>query len=134
MEESRRKILEMLSSGKISVDEATALLERLGGEQKDSAPQDGSGEGEGRPPRYLRVVVDSDEGDKVNVRVPLSLIKTGIKLKALIPQNAADAISEKGFDFSNLSNLDLDELVNALKELKVDVDSADGEKVRVFTE
>ncbi len=134
MEESRRKILEMLSSGKISVDEATALLERLGGDREDSARENGGEEGAERPPRYLRVVVDSDEGDKVNVRVPLSLIKTGIKLKALIPQNAADAISEKGFDFSNLSSLDLEELVDALKELKVDVDSANGEKVRVFTE
>jgi len=134
MEESRRKILEMLSAGKITVDEATALLERLGEEGEAPVPASGGEEGEGGIPRYLRVVVDSKEGDKVNVRVPLSLIKTGIKLKALIPQNAADAISEKGFDFSNLSSLDLDELVKALKELKVDVDSADGEKVRVFTE
>lgn len=134
MEEPRRKILEMLSAGKITVDEATALLERLGEEDKAPGPASGGEKREGGMPRYLRVVVDSNEGDKVNVRVPLSLIKTGIKLKALIPQNAADAISEKGFDFSNLSKLDLDELVNALKELKVDVDSADGEKVRVFTE
>lgn len=134
MEESRRKILEMLSSGKISVDEATALLERLGGAQGEPAPEETREEGGDGPPRYLRVVVDSEEGDKVNVRVPLSLIRTGIKLKALIPQKAADAISEKGFDLSDISSLDLDELVNALKELQVDVDSADGEKVRVFTE
>ncbi|MFO7950829.1 MAG: hypothetical protein R6U36_10765 [Candidatus Fermentibacteraceae bacterium] len=134
MEESRRKILEMLSTGKITVDEATALLERLGEEGETPEPASGGEKREGGMPRYLRVVVDSNDGDKVNVRVPLSLIRTGIKLKALIPQNAADAISEKGFDFSNLSKLDLDELVNALKELKVDVDSADGEKVRVFTE
>ena len=133
MEESRKKILEMLSSGKISVEEATALLERVG---------DDDGEVEGaqaeRPsnglPRYLRVVVDSAKGDVVNIRVPLSLIRTGIKLKALLPENAANAMSDKGFDLSGLAALDTDELVKALSELKVDVDSADGDKVRVFTE
>jgi hypothetical protein len=135
MEESRKKILEMLSSGKITVEEATALLDRVG--EGGEAPEDREAEAEeggGKTPRYLRVVVDSDKGDKVNVRVPLSLIKTGIKLRALLPENAANAISEKGFDLSGMSDLDFKELVRALSELKVDVDSADGEKVRVFTE
>jgi len=134
MEESRRKILEMLSSGKITVDEATALLERLGEEGEAPEPASGGEKREGGTPRYLRVVVDSKDGDKVNVRVPLSLIRTGIKLKALLPQDASEAMSERGFDLSNFADLDDEELVKALSELKVDVDSADGDKVRVFTE
>ena len=135
MEESRKKILEMLSSGKITVEEATALLDRVddGGEASKTS-DDQVEEGGEKTPRYLRVVVDSDKGDKVNVRIPLSLIKTGIKLRALLPENAANAISDKGFDLSGMSDLDFRELVRALSELKVDVDSADGEKVRVFTE
>ncbi len=139
MDESRKKILEMLSEGKINVEEATALLEKVSTptESVSAASADdgstGSTSASGSP-RFLRVVVDSADGDKVNVRVPLSLIRTGIKLGALMPREAAEAVSEHGFDLSALAKLDTDELIEALKELTVDVDSADGDKVRVFTE
>jgi polyhydroxyalkanoate synthesis regulator phasin len=134
--DSHKKILEMLSDGKITVEEATALLSKL----QDPDTMDGevieteSGEVRKRAPRYLRVVVDSANGDKVNVRVPMSLLKTGIKLSALLPGNAAEKMSSHGFDLSQLSMLDGDELIEALSDLTVDVDSADGDKVRVFTE
>ena len=134
--DSNKKILEMLSNGKISVDEATALLSKLHG--SDAADDDDTepepGEVQKRTPRYLRVVVDSADGDKVNVRVPLSLIKTGIKLTALVPGNAVEQMSSHGFDLSQLSELNGDELIKALSDLQVDVDSANGDKVRVFTE
>ncbi len=139
MDESRKKILEMLSEGKINVEEATALLEKVStpSESVTAAFADdgstGSTSASGSP-RFLRVVVDSAGGDKVNVRVPLSLIRTGIKLGALMPREAADAVSEHGFDLSALAELDTDELVEALKELTVDVDSAGGDTVRIFTE
>lgn len=135
--ESQKKILEMLSEGKINVEEATALLSRLGGgkEQEEAeVPETESGGVSRKVPKYLRVVVDSADGDKVNVRVPLSLIKTGIKLSALVPGNAADQISSHGVDLSNLSSLDGDELIEALNELQIDVESGDGDTVKVFTE
>lgn len=135
--ESQKKILEMLSEGKINVEEATALLSRLGGgkEQEEvETPEGDTGGGARKAPKYLRVVVDSADGDKVNVRVPLSLIKTGIKLSALVPGNAADQISSHGVDLSNLSSLDGDELIEALNELQIDVESGDGDTVKVFTE
>jgi len=135
-ENSRKKVLEMLSEGKITVDEATSLLERLGSTENSEAQAE-TVDDNNRPPRdlkYLRVVVDSADGDKVNVRVPLSLIKTGIKLKALVPVDVAEKIGGHGLDLSQLSELDGDELIEALRELQVDVDSADGDKVRVFTE
>ncbi len=134
--DSKRKILEMLSDGKISVEEATALLSKL--QNPDTADEniieEESGKLKRSTPRYLRVVVDSADGDKVNVRVPLSLIKTGIKLSALVPRNAAEQMNNHGFDLSQLSKLDGNELIEALGEMHVDVDSADGDKVRVFTE
>jgi len=43
-------------------------------------------------------------------------------------------MSTHGFDLSQLSKLDGDELIEALGDLQVDVDSANGDKVRVFTE
>jgi hypothetical protein len=140
MDESRKKILEMLSEGKISVEEATALLEKVSEppagqvRERDEASDEAVSTRAGSNPRFLRVVVDSSDGDKVNVRVPLSLIRTGIKLGALMPKNAAEAVSEHGFDLSALASLDTEELISALRELTVDVDSSDGDKVRVFTE
>jgi len=139
MNEARMKIHEMLSKGKISVEEASALLEKV--IVREQAPEaEPAGETNGSAPvrkgvpKYLRVVVDSADGDKVNVRVPMSLIRTGLKLSSLMPADAAEAVLEKGIDLSALKNLDGEELVEALRELSVDVDSADGDKVRVFTE
>lgn len=138
MNEARMKILEMLSKGKISVEEASALLEKVMVREQVPASDPSPVEEPSAPgrsvPRYLRVVVDSSDGDKVNVRVPMSLIRTGLKLSSLMPQEAASAVAEKGIDLSVLKDLDGEELVEALRELTVDVDSADGDKVRVFTE
>ena len=133
---SQKKILEMLSEDKITVEEATALLSRL--QNTDSDTDESNIEKDqdrrGKTLKYLRVLVDSAAGDKVNVRVPLSLIKTGIKLSALIPGDAVAQIGNSGFDLSQLSQLSGDELIEALRELQVDINSANGDKVRVFTE
>ncbi|PIE52569.1 hypothetical protein CSA37_06005 [Candidatus Fermentibacteria bacterium] len=134
MNNPRMKILEMLAEGKIDADEASALLEKINSSEKE-AERAVEPEPSGRkPPRYLRIVVDSADGDKVNVKVPMSLIKTGIKLSALMPEDAADAVKDHGIDLGALRDLPADELVEALRELEVDVDSADGDTVRVFTE
>ncbi|MCK4671938.1 MAG: hypothetical protein KAT47_05280 [Candidatus Aegiribacteria sp.] len=132
---SQKKILEMLSEDKITVDEATALLSRLQNtDNMDESDFEKDQDSRGKTPKYLRVLVDSASGDKVNVRVPLSLIKTGIKLSALIPGDAVAKIGNSGFDLSQISQLPGDELIEALRELQVDIDSANGDKVRVFTE
>ncbi len=134
------KILEMLSKGKITVEEASALLEKVMVREREPEAEARAGESfEASPekrgvPRYLRVVVDSNDGDKVNVRVPLSLIRTGLKFGSLMPAEAATAVQERGIDLSVLKDMDGEELVEALRELTVDVDSADGDKVRIFTE
>ena len=100
-----------------------------------SAPDvSGKSHGEKTLPKYLRVVVDSSDGDKVNVRVPLALVRTGIKLKSMLPSHANEELDAHGIDLSHLSELDGDELIDALRELTVDVDSSDGDKVRVFCE
>ena len=61
MTENRRQILDMLSEGKISVEEAESLLGLL--EQPASVATSGSDTGAGRksPPKYLRVVVEDGE-------------------------------------------------------------------------
>jgi|AP95_1055475.scaffolds.fasta_scaffold133183_2 hypothetical protein len=142
MTENRRQILDMLSEGKISVEEAESILGLL--EQPASVATSGSDTGEGRksPPKYLRVVVEEDGesgNERVNVRVPMALIRSGVKLAALIPGDATNRMNEKlrekgiGIDVGNLKSEDLDQLVDALADMEVDVQDGNGH-VRVFVE
>lgn len=155
MSHERKQVLELLAAGKITAQEAERLLDKLdqtagADRQATSAPGDGGEAPAGdaareaslppmppeppRIPKFLRIVVDSTDGDKVNIRVPTSLIRTGIKLSTMLPENANDRLQEKGIDLSQLSGKEGDELLEALRELTVDVNSKDGERVRIYCE
>ena len=147
MSESQKKILEMLENKKISVDEAYRLLSALRGEGEPSEGPPKAERGGGTKNKYLRVCVipgPSDEhghrGDLVNVRVPMSLMRSGMKFTSLLPTEARDkvteALHEKGMDFDirNIKPEDLDEFIDALSELEVKVLGSDGEIVKVFVE
>ena len=133
MNEERRQILNMLAEGKITAEEAERLMDRLeAGQPREATP---SADSE-RPAKlkFLRVFVDSSDGDKVNIRVPLALIGTGVKLAAVLPNDVNQKLGEKGFDLGKLSEMDTEELYKALRELEVDVDSSDGDTVRICCE
>jgi hypothetical protein len=138
MNEERKKILDMLAEGKISSDDAERLLDKLGdGESGKSGTHESSASDTGDRPsklKYLRVFVDSADGDKVNIRVPLALIGTGVKLAAVLPNDVNEKLGEQGVDLSKLSELDAEELKEALRDLQVDVDSGDGDTVRICCE
>jgi hypothetical protein len=141
MTEERKTILEMLSEKKITVEEAERLIAALGAPE---APESGSPESGGAkiPWKYLRVVVEpgpnSEAKDKVNIRVPMKLIRAGLKFAALIPKNAQGevnkALQEKGIDIdlSRIKPEDLHDILSNLDDLTVDVDGRD--KVRIFCE
>ena len=138
MDSERKKVLDMVAEGKVSVDDAERLLKKLGGPAAGDAAGDGGAAGGGDSPeagaeplKYLRVLVDSADGDKVNIRVPLGLLRTGVSLATLLPSAAGEKLSENGIDLSHLAG---DALVEELRELTVDVDSAKGDTVRVFCE
>jgi hypothetical protein len=137
MSTERKQVLEMLVQGKITAEEADRLIERLAASEESHEDR---GEGATGPasrpqnPRFLRVVVDSKDGDKVNIRVPLALVRTGIKLSAMLPAQASEKLNAKGIDLTQLSSLKGEDLANALRELSVDVDSTQGDKVRIFCE
>ncbi len=148
MNEHRRQILEMLSQGKISTDEAERLISAVEQPAALSADSDTAPAGKARP-KYLRVQVDSeDDGGhdgptKVNVRVPMQLLRAGVKLAYLIPsaalQRANLAMHEKGIpvDLTQIKPENLEDLVEQLSDLTVDVDQKDQRakvKVRVFCE
>jgi hypothetical protein len=147
MSENKKRILEMLAQNKISADDAYRLLSVIdtGESGRESAHKEKTTVKD--KAKYLRVTVlptpDNEQSgnvDRVNVRVPMSLIRAGIKLTSLIPPEARDkvngALREKGIDFDvrNLKPEDIEELIEALSDLEVDVVSSKGEKVRVFVE
>ena len=133
MTEERKKILEMLSEGKITAEDAERLLDRIeAGPSSDSRP--GRKPGDPRKIKWLLVHVDGNDGDKVNVRVPINLIRTGIKLGAILPSGASERIQASGIDLNDLAKLADEELVEALADLQVNVNSEDGDVVRVYCE
>jgi len=143
MSAERRKVLEMLAAGKITPEEADQLLDRLaspaaaeGASEGEAGGAAGGGAGGGRPraPRFLRVVVDSPERDTINIRLPLGLIRTGLKISTLMPRKVSHRLSERGIDLSHLGKLDDEALIAELAALQVDIAAEDGEKVRIFCE
>jgi hypothetical protein len=143
MNEHRRKILEMLSSGRITADEAERLLAAI--ENESAHPSNGThnGRSDGKP-KFIRVVV-SDEGHhgeptNVNVRVPMQLLRAGVKLVSLIPPRARDqvnaALHREGvpLNLDQIKPENLEELIDHLSELTVDFDGGKKQTVRVFCE
>ncbi len=143
MSEEKRKILEMLAEGKISVDEAEKLLAAVSSsasEQKESPPS--STEPSKPKPKYLRIFVEpgskQEKGEKVNIRVPLKLIRAGLKWASFIPKDVHkkvdEALKDKGIDmdFSQMTPENMEELIENLDDLTVEVEGK--EKVRIFCE
>jgi hypothetical protein len=142
--EDRKKILEMLARNEISVQEAERLLNIV--EPEGSESRIGAGVAAKPKPRYLRVAVrpgpeheHDDDAERVDIRLPMSLIRSGIKLTSLMPDQArdkvSDALHEKGIrlDVRNLETEDLEEIIEALADLEVSVESG-REVVKVFAE
>jgi hypothetical protein len=140
MNGQRKDILGMLAEGKITPDEAEQLIAAL---ERDQLPATAGSEV--RPKgkaKYLRLVVDTyDNGEpgRVNARVPLQLLRAGVRLAALIPPQAlakANAeLSRSGvpFDLTQLKPEQLEALVDQLDEMTLEVDQPDA-SVRVFCE
>jgi hypothetical protein len=143
--EERRKILEMLAEGKINADEADRLIGALGG-ASSTATATATAVQTKPLPKFIRVMVDAKEGkdDKpvhINVRVPIALLRAGVRLASLIPSVAQDSINkslrEQGMDFdvSQIKPENINELIDQLQDLSVDIDQKqDDVKIRIFTE
>lgn len=133
MSDNRRQILDMLAQNKITAAEAERLLNAV---ERDPA-------GAGDKMKYLRVLVDTndplDGPTKVNVRVPMQLLRAGVKLTGVIPTRARDEVNAAlrkegiGFDINNVTPQNLEELIEQLRDLSVDVDN-ENTKVRVYCE
>ena len=142
MNDERRQILQMLADGKVTADEAERLISAL--EAPGASPVAGPAPRKSGRPKYLRVVVDAEDHHsgkpvKVNIRVPIQLMRAGVRLSALMPSPAREkvnqALREQGIpvDVGAMKPENLDELLDHLNDLTVDVDQEKA-KVRVFCE
>ena len=152
MSDERKQILKMLADGKIGVDEAERLLEAVAdsGDEETEHPEHNHhhhhhAEGRCCNPKYLRVVVEPKADStgykhkKVNIKIPIMLIKAGMKLGAVLPEHARERIDGKlkesglNVDLKNLDSETLDEVMKALQTMSIDVDE-DDERVKVYCE
>jgi len=133
MSDDTRRVLDLLAQGKVSVDEADRLLRAMAADEPrrkaaDTPPAD-------RPqPRFVRIAIHQParhgHADKdMNIRVPIAIVRSGMRLGALIPGIAGEQVSarlrERGLDI-DFSKLDAAAIENVLKELSdsnIEIDS-----------
>ncbi|AFQ45026.1 SHOCT-like domain-containing protein [Desulfosporosinus meridiei] len=141
MSSEKMKILEMVQEGKLTAVEGLDLLKAIdeGNSDKTSSQifeQDlVKKEGE----RFLRVRVQGEKTLKVNVNVPLTLIRSASKLvvyaMSFVPEDKKAELEKKGLD---LTDLDVEGLARIIEESLdgkiVDVEVADPEEGRIKVE
>jgi hypothetical protein len=127
--EERMRILMMIQEGKISAAEGARLIEaldELSEPPQPPPPPSGTFSG-GKKPRYLRVLItDTDTGkSRVNVRLPVSLINSGMRMGARF------APEIEGLDMEDLNawlnSGEIGQIVDIF-------DDEDGEHIEVFLE
>jgi hypothetical protein len=126
-----RRVLDLLAQGKISAEEADQLLRAIGAREPDvsSKPDDA-----GRPAaRWVRINVhkpakDGSRDKDVNIRVPIAIVRSGMRLGALIPGIAGERVAarlrERGLDvdFSKLDPAAIDAILKELGDTNIEVD------------
>ena len=164
MNENRRQILNMLAEQRINAEEADRLIAALESGPRPAdfsappstpGPQNGAGNWFNADPpkvhaKYLRVLVEADESQRgkggpvsVNIRVPMQLLRAGVRLASLIPaqahQHFDQALSQHGvpLTLSQIKPENLEELIDHLGDLTIDVAANENKsnvKVKVFSE
>jgi len=163
MSDDTRRVLDLLAQGKITAEEAQRLLAAMGQAGNGAAAATamrGTATAEPSPPKYLRITVTragtwpGNEGDQgrrtwawsghkgggdreVSVRVPVSLVRNGMRLGSMIPglggAGLRTHLRERGVDV-DLSKLDpamIDQLVAEFGEMNIDGVSGRGDKAQV---
>jgi hypothetical protein len=124
MSEETRQVLEMLSQGKVSVQEAEQLLQAV--KASSQTVDDKKAE-----PRYFRILVnkparDGKKAENVNIRVPMTVVRGGLRLGAVFPGMLGNKKIQLGngneIDLSKIAYTDLEAMIKDIGELTVDVD------------
>lgn len=120
-------ILKMVEEGKISVEEASKLLQSVEDKNQELSLVTRSTE---RTAKWIKIRVIDDEGTRVNVNLPIALVDVAFKIAKA---------SDSNFDvkLGNV-NVDIDAIIKMIQEGAegkiVDVESSDGTKVEIVIE
>ena len=146
-----RRILDMLSEGKISVDEADRLLKAMSADPAAGTAAAAPSTDTTRA-RWIRINIHKpakDDGHRpkdVNIRVPIAVVKGGMRLGALIGtfagEKAARRMKAQGLDIdlakinSDLSQMngpEFDEFLRSLHDTNIEIDDGKAQ-VRITAE
>lgn len=148
-----RRILDMLREGKITVDEADRLLKAVTADAPAdaAAAADPAADGRARP-RWIRINIQkpsSEPGHKaknVNIRVPIAVVKGGMRLGAIIGTFAGDKAARRmkaqgldidmakiSSDLSQMNGPEFDEFLRSLNETNIEIDDGKSQ-VRITAE
>lgn len=122
MNEEVMKVLKMLEEGKVDAQKAGELIELLNN-SKNTAPAAGNLD------KMLRVRVNTQNGDNVNINIPVKFIKTlGGAIKRIPKVEGVEGVED----------IDIQAILQAVGEgldgKIVDVKSENGDIVEVFVE
>ena len=143
MSDERRRVLDLLAQGKITVDEADALLKTLGAnatrETGGAPPAGDAATDDPQRTRWVRINVhraNDDRGEKdVNIRVPIAVVKGGMRLGAIIAtfagEKAAQRMKARGIDLdiskinddlSKMNGAEFDAFLKSLDDTSIEID------------
>ncbi len=134
MQEQSKKILDMLAEGKITVDEAAKLLDALKEAEKPIEPTPALVVTKPKPQWLIMNIIEGGQ-IKMEMRIPLKLIRAGVKLGAMMPPEVLKKMGEQNmhFDLNNINPENIEELIDGLGEMTINmVDGGDG--VRMYCE
>jgi len=143
MSSEKMKILEMIQEGKLTAAEGMDLLKAI---EEGNSPKEGVQIAENglvkkeklsTGERFLRVRVVGEKTLKVNVNVPLSLIRSASKLvvyaMSFVPADKRAELEQKGLDLQAL-DVEARILEETLDGKIVDVEVADPQEGRIKVE
>ena len=155
MKQNTRLVLNMVANGKISPEEGGRLLDKLkrpSSEQNRTRTDPGnrdlpfgqpstaqaSRNTQARPQRralsHLRIIVKVSDGERINLRLPLGLLRNGINLPTLLPEKVCRILKDQGICLGQSGTKDTEAYVQALRELDLDLQAPGGIKIRMCCE
>jgi hypothetical protein len=137
-----RQVLDLLSQGKVTVDEAERLLRALDSPAASDAAKPAES---AKTARWMRVTIDKNVAGgapkrEVSLRMPVSLVRAGIKLGSLIPGGAFsmagcpdDSDASVRLKLLKINPQQIETLIAEMGDMTIDADDGKAQ-VRIWCE
>lgn len=131
MNEEVMRVLKLVEEGKLSADKAKELIDALGKSEVSKSEIIVNKNENVYEDKFLKINVLSAQGDKVNVQLPIKVIREIIKVTGKLPIQS-DKLG--GLDLEQLMNTVVSCLDNEAMGQIVDICSAEGDIVKIVIE